>query len=134
MAALRHRKMDNTALASTEKHEKQPLVDRRAPQPPRYQRTPPPPRRSTRTLNITISLLILAFFVVYSQNHSSKTRRVFEARGKRLPEYYGVCSKEGRVYTVPPEGGLGAVECVVVKGKEVVDTGSLGELPPVQHS
>ncbi|RSH90101.1 hypothetical protein EHS25_001434 [Saitozyma podzolica] len=122
MPALRNRKMDSPSSASAEK---QPLVDRRAPHSPRYQRTPPPPRRSTRTLNITISLLILAFFVVYSQNHSSKTPRVFEPQGRRLPEYYGVCSREGKVYTVPPEGGLGAVECVVVRGKEVVDTGSL---------
>jgi hypothetical protein len=60
---------------------------------------------------------------------------VFEAGGKRLPEYYGVCSKEGKVYTVPPVKGLGAVECVVVKGKEVVDTGSLGEpRQPIQRS
>jgi len=44
-----------------------------------------------------------------------------------LPEWYAICSKEGKkVYTVPEEGGMGAVECVVVGGKEVVDTGSLG--------
>jgi len=30
------------------------------------------------------------------------------------------------VYTVPEEGGIGAAECVVVGGKEVKDTGSLG--------
>jgi len=47
--------------------------------------------------------------------------------GKELPEWYAICSKEGRkVYTVPEESGVGGVECVVVGGKEVVDTGSIG--------
>lgn len=50
-----------------------------------------------------------------------------------MPQWYGICSKEGKkVYTVPEAGGLGAVECVVVKDKEVVDTGSLGKLGSLQ--
>jgi len=105
-------------------NEKTPLV------PERYQRHPrPKTARPTRALHISISLLILAGFVIYAQRHGySKSRRTYEVGGKVLPEYYGICSKEGKkVYTVPEEGGVGAVGCVVVSGKGVVDTGSLGE-------
>jgi hypothetical protein len=52
---------------------------------------------------------------------------VYQVGGEDLPEWYAICSKEGRkIYTVPEDEGVGAVECVVVGGKEVMDTGSLG--------
>ena len=92
-----------------------------------YQRTPRPPRKTNRSLHISISLLILAFFVVYAQQNKPK-QDPFRVAGRSLPQWYAVCSKEGaKVYTVPEEGGEGAVECVVVNGKYVHDNGSLGE-------
>lgn len=108
--------------------EKQALLDSaRATQ--RYQPQPrPPPVRPTRALNLSISVLILVFFALWSQNPFRSTDAVYHAGGKALPHTYAICSREGkRVYTVPVEGGVGAVECVVAKGKEVLDTGSLGQ-------
>jgi hypothetical protein len=83
-----------------------------------------------RQIHISITLLILACFILYASRLKSNTKiRKHELGGRPLPEWYGVCSKEGKkIYTVPEEGGLGEVECVVVGGNEVVDTGSLGEL------
>jgi hypothetical protein len=104
-------------------------IDKPQNQPGRYQKTPrPPPSRPTRHIHISITLLILACFILYANNqrHSSKAT-IYQVGKGDLPEWYAICSKEGkRVYTVPEEGGVGAVECVVVGGKEVVDTGSLG--------
>ena len=92
---------------------------------PRARARPPP--RSNRQLHISISLVILVFFVLYAQRYGPK-KPVYELGGTHLPEWYAVCSKEGnKVYTVPVDGGVGGVECVVVKGQRVVDTGSLGQ-------
>ncbi|KAK8846587.1 hypothetical protein IAR55_005673 [Kwoniella newhampshirensis] len=98
-----------------------------------YQRAPPPPRRGhpTRPLHLSLALVILAFFVVYAQKQTfkSKAPSLYSVEGTKLPEIYAICSKEGqKAYTVPVEGGVGRVECVVVDGKEVVDTGSLGKI------
>jgi hypothetical protein len=104
-------------------------IDKPQTQPGRYQKTPrPAPSRPTRHIHISITLLILACFILYANNqrHSSKATLYQVGKGN-LPDWYAICSKEGKkVYTVPEEGGVGAVECVVVGGKEVVDTGSLG--------
>lgn len=92
---------------------------------PGFQRTPRRPRQTNRSLHISISLLILGFFVFYAQQH--RPDRVTYKPGLVLPNWYAICSKEGRrVYTIPEEGGEGAVECIVVNGKRVADTGSLG--------
>ncbi|WWD21904.1 hypothetical protein CI109_106392 [Kwoniella shandongensis] len=99
-----------------------------------YQRAPPPPRRGhpTRSLHLSLALVILAFFVVYAQRQTVKPKAplTYSVDDQRqLPEKYAICSKDGKkVYTVPIEGGVGGVECVVVDGKEVVDTGSLGKI------
>ncbi|OCF40205.1 amidohydrolase [Kwoniella heveanensis CBS 569] len=100
-----------------------------------YQRHPPPPRRGhpTRSLHISLSLLILGFFVIYAQKSGwiglKSTRKVYSVKGRPLPQKYAICSQEGtRVYTVPEEEGVGQTECVVVIGKDVVDTGSLGKI------
>jgi hypothetical protein len=91
-----------------------------------YQRTPRPPSRSNRSLHISISLLILAFFVIYAHNNRP-TKTPYAVGGKALPSWYAFCSKDGRrIYTIPEAGGEGAVECVVVHGKVVAETGSLG--------
>lgn len=99
----------------------------------RYQKAArPPPKRPTRHIHISITLLILACFILYANNQrlAPKPAVVFHTGLKDLPEWYGICSKEGkRIYTVPEDGGLGEVECVVVGGKEVRDIGSLGESP-----
>jgi hypothetical protein len=96
----------------------------------RYQKAArAPPKRPTRHVHISITLLILACFILYANNQrlAKKTTVVYKTGGNDLPEWYGICSEEGkRIYTVPEEGGLGEVECVVVGGKEVKDTGSLG--------
>jgi hypothetical protein len=95
----------------------------------RYQKAArPPPKRPTRHIHISITLLILACFILYANNQRfAKKAVVYTVGGAALPEWYAICSKDGkRIYTVPEEGGLGEVECVVVGGKEVKDTGSLG--------
>lgn len=95
----------------------------------RYQKTArPPPKRPTRHIHISITLLILACYILYANNQRLIKRPVvYKVGGDALPDWYAICSKEGkRIYTVPEEGGLGEVECVVVGGKEVKDTGSLG--------
>lgn len=122
MAELRHRQITSNMPKS---EEKTPLLRQNV---PKYQRQPPPVRRPTRALHISISLLILAAFVLYAQKHRiGRQGKSYTVGGQALPEWYAICSKEGRqVYTVPAEGGVGAVEYVVVGGKEVVDTGSLG--------
>jgi len=98
-------------------------------QPGRYQKTPrPPPSRPTRHIHISITLLILACVILYANNqrHSSKAT-IYQVGKGNLPGWYAICSKEGKkVYTVPEDGGMGAVECLVVGEKEVMDTGSLG--------
>jgi hypothetical protein len=104
-------------------------IDKPQTQPGRYQKIPrPPPSRPTRHIHISITLLILACFILYANNQRHSSKATFYQVGKGdLPEWYAICSKEGKkVYTVPEQGGVGAVECVVVGGKEVVDTGSLG--------
>ncbi|WVQ83884.1 hypothetical protein IAT38_006028 [Cryptococcus sp. DSM 104549] len=103
-----------------------------------YQRHPPPPRQSrtsTRALHISVSLLILAAFVIYAQRQAGEVKKVpppktYSVGGDELPERYAICSREGRkVYTVPAdEEGVGAVECVVVEDKSVIDTGSLSKV------
>lgn len=102
----------------------------------RYQRAARPPARPTRSVHIALSLVILACMIVYGQRQSFlKSKNSYTVDnlkgGKPLPEWYAVCSKDGKkVYTVPADvgGGSGAVECVVVGGKEVVDTGSLAHV------
>ncbi|WVR04266.1 hypothetical protein IAU60_001266 [Kwoniella sp. DSM 27419] len=99
-----------------------------------YQRHPPPPRKGipTRSLHISISLLILVFFVIYAQN--SPLAKTLKAKGydvidRNLPERYVLCTKHAqKVYTVPEADGVGPTECVVVIGKEVVDSGSPGKI------
>ena len=83
-----------------------------------------------RQIHISITLLILACFILYaSRLKSTQSLQKYDLGGKSVPKWYGICSKEGKkIYSVPEEGGLGAVECVVVGGKEVVDIGSLGKL------
>lgn len=97
---------------------------------PKYQRAPPPPRKSTRPVHLALTILILGFAVLYAQRNGSKrSKTLYGAAGKDLPDYYAICSKDGAgVYTVPVAGGSGATECVVVGGKEVLDSGSLSEL------
>jgi hypothetical protein len=97
----------------------------------RYQKTArPPPKRPTRHIHISITLLILACFIIYANNQRhTKKPIVYEVGNTNLPEWYGICSREGKkIYTVPVDSGVGAVECVVVGGKEVKDVGSLGGL------
>jgi hypothetical protein len=106
-------------------------VDRTQQKTSGYQKIPrPPTKRPSRHIHISITLLILACFILYANNqrHSKKNiSTVYQVGGETLPEWYGICSKEGRkIYTVPENEGVGAVECVVVGGKEVMDTGSLG--------
>lgn len=86
----------------------------------------------TRGVHIAISLALLAFLVVYA-NRKNLTKSNAPWTGddgsKPLPEWYAVCSREGKkIYTVPVDGGAGAVQCVVVGGKRVVDTGSLAHV------
>jgi len=92
-----------------------------------FQRAAPPPRRSDRSLHIAFALMILMFFVMYAKwNEGSPTS--YSVSGKKLPQWYALCGSDGRpIYTLPVEGGEGKVECVVVNGKYVADTGSLGE-------
>lgn len=124
-------------------HQPQPIINGGMP----YQRHPPPRIPSTRSLHLSISLLIIAAVIVYAQKQSflknvlpPKVYSVTEA----LPEKYAICGKEGnKVYTVPYEvetvieiagtaewekEAVGAVECVVVENDTVVDTGSLSKL------
>lgn len=103
--------------------------------PTRYQKAARPPARPTRGVHIGLALVILAFMVIYGQRNGAGKKKPYTVEdvkgGRSLPEWYAVCSKEGKkVYTVPVEadGGAGAVECVVVGGKEVVETGSLAKI------
>ncbi|WWD00123.1 hypothetical protein V866_007031 [Kwoniella sp. B9012] len=98
-----------------------------------YQRHPPPPRRGhpTRSLHISLSLLILGFFVVYAQKHQTfyQTKSTYAKHGKQLPARYAICSKDGQsIYTVPEDEGVGETQCVVVDRGEVMETGSLGKI------
>lgn len=90
-----------------------------------------PPKRPTRNIHLALTAIILAFFVIYSQRQKQAPYTVDGIKkAKPLPEWYAVCSKEGKkVYTVPVDGDdAGGVECVVVGGKVVVDTGSLAKI------
>lgn len=89
--------------------------------------------RAPRNLPIAISLALLAAIVLYA-NRNGLTKAAspwtVDSGMKPLPETYAVCSREGkRVYTVPAdEPSAGAVECVVVGGQRVLDTGSLAHV------
>ena len=123
MTEVRARKPPPTRMSASTKE--QPLV------PERSRRLPPPrDKRPSRTLHISISLFILTCFILYAQrNGKIRAKLPYKAGGKHLPDWYGICSKGGKkIYTVPEEGGIGPVECIVVGGKEVVDSGSLGRL------
>lgn len=110
--------------------EKQALINQA--QVPKYQRTPPPQARSTRPVHLALTILILGYAVFYSMRSGQKAAKVVYGHGgKDLPEYYALCSKDGQgVYTVPEAGGVGAAECVVVGGKEVLGSGSLSMSTP----
>lgn len=99
--------------------------------PAKYQRAPPPPQRPTRAIHLSLTILILGFVVFYAQRTGKKVSPTIyglKPAHQPLPSTYGICTKDRLgIYTVPEESGLGAVECVVVSGKEVVDTGSLSE-------
>ena len=117
--------------------EKDSLLDSMTPALPRKQLRPPPdPRRNprtTRSLHLSLTLGILALFVLYARQNGSQLN-TYAYGGKKMPQQYAICSKEGKnIYTVPEEGGVGAVECVVVSGKEVIDTGSIGQSPVNMH-
>ncbi|KAL1408147.1 hypothetical protein Q8F55_004950 [Vanrija albida] len=99
---------------------------------PAYEKAPRPAPRSTRSVHLALSIVILGFFVLYAQRKGINKKGPWTLdNGKRpLPDWYAVCSRDGRkaVYTVPVESGVGAVECVVVGDKYVVDTGSLAKV------
>lgn len=133
MSELRARKkQDSSAMSAASAYsEKSCLLASDTARPAGYRRAPPPPNhRPTRSLHISISLLILGAFVIYAQKKGiTGGKTVYSVDGKSLPEYYAICSKEGKkVYTVPVAGGVGATECVVVGGNEVVDSGSLAKV------
>lgn len=99
----------------------------------RYKRTAParPPKKPARSLHLGISFLLLACLLIYAQRSGVGKKGAYTVDGgaRPLPSWYAVCSKEGKkIYTVPVAGGEGAVECVVVGDKEVVDTGSLAHV------
>jgi hypothetical protein len=104
--------------------ERQKLLDGRST--PKYERQPRPQRRQNRSLHLSITFLILGFVVLYSQRKSKSKADNAYSVGGTLPERYAICSKAKKIYTVPEDSGIGAVECVVVLGKEVFDTGSRG--------
>lgn len=103
-----------------------------AAQVPAYEKAPRPSPRSTRPVHLALSIVILGFFVLYAQRTGISKKGAWTVdSGKRpLPSWYAVCGRDGRkaVYTVPPESGVGAVECIVVGDKHVVDTGSLAKV------
>ncbi|RXK39578.1 hypothetical protein M231_03080 [Tremella mesenterica] len=93
---------------------------------PKYKRHPPPLRRPTRGLNVSISLLILAVIVLLTQRKNNGAH--FSVGGSKLPQEYVICTRGKNVYTVPEVGGVGATECLVIRDKEVVDTGGIARI------
>lgn len=90
---------------------------------------PPTRAKPSRSVHIAISLLVLAVMLVFAKRQGDPSRPWSVDGGSRpLPKTYAVCSSEKRIYTVPPAGGLGAVECVVVADKRVKDVGSLAHV------
>lgn len=90
---------------------------------------PPTRAKPSRSVHIAISLIVLVAMLAFAQRQADPRRPWSVDGGSRpLPKTYAVCSPEKRVYTVPPAGGLGAVECVVVKDKRVQDVGSLAHV------
>ena len=111
--------------------EKDPLLSSITPAVPRKTSKParrPPKRIQTRSLHLSITLGILCLFVLYAQRDGSG-RIAYKSGGRKMPDRYAICSKEGKlVYSIPEEGGVGGVECVVVEGKMILDIGSRGQL------
>ncbi|EIW68565.1 hypothetical protein TREMEDRAFT_13762, partial [Tremella mesenterica DSM 1558] len=91
-----------------------------------YKRHPPPLRRPTRGLNVSISLLILAVIVLLTQRKNNGAH--FSVGGRNLPQDYIICTRGKNVYTVPEVGGVGATECLVIRDKEVIDTGGIARI------
>ena len=86
--------------------------------------------RQTRSVHLTITVLILAGILLWSRD-KGKQKALYPHEGTRLPDEYAICTQDGaRVYTVPQSGGVGPVECVLVRGREVIDTGSLSRWMP----
>ncbi|ORX33527.1 amidohydrolase family-domain-containing protein [Kockovaella imperatae] len=112
------------------KGEKDPLLDAIKPATPRQARPPRHirHRQAGRSLHLSLTLGILALVVLYARQNRSSLN-TYNYGGKKLPMKYAVCSREGKkIYTVPEESGVGPVECVVVQGKYVVDTGSMAHV------
>ena len=108
-------------------NEKDPLVtERDDKQVSRYQKHRQTPQRTGRALHLSL-LLVLAAIALTLQRYGQSGTTTYRADGKKLPDTFVICSDEGRkVYTVPEQGGVGAVECLVVRGKMVIDVGSKG--------
>lgn len=93
---------------------------------------------SARLRLISTAVVILVVFIALkAQGSSSRIQKFSDEEGEwlvgKLDESYAVCSARGgegikSIWTVDQEGEE-TVECLVVKGKEVLDTGSLGSYP-----
>ena len=92
---------------------------------------------SARLRLVSTALVILVVFIALkAQGSSSRIQKFSDEDGDwvvgKLEESYAVCSARGGggggklIWTVDQEGEE-TVECLVVKGKEVLETGSLGE-------
>jgi hypothetical protein len=64
------------------------------------------------------SLAVAVIFVVFRKSGP-----------KSLPESYALCSPEGKIYTVDPLRNV--TECLLVHGKHILETGSLGLYLPL---
>jgi hypothetical protein len=120
-ASLRHRNQRLQAGMSKEYHRSAvPNCNKHSTAQPPPPPPPPPPRPREFRFRLAISIFLLVAFTVYQQSQSTQGK-------KRLPDVYGICSKDGRESIYTSEEETPAVECVVIDGKRIADLGSLCE-------
>lgn len=102
--------------STTEPPSTQPLLAstrrKRGQQPKRPVGARPPPRRSLFAVFVTTLVISLAVRLLRPK--------------PGLPHNYALCSTENNIYTVDERKPR--VECIVVRGRDILDTGSIGWL------
>lgn len=103
---------------------------------------PPPPRSSSTHLMSarlrlisTAAVILIVFVALKAQTSSSRIQKFSDSDGGwvvgTLEKSYAICSPRGAGHAIwtAEKNGDEMVDCIVVKEKVILDTGSLGESP-----
>lgn len=122
-------------LSDREEKQQEPTTDEQHSFPAQYRR----PEHGIRHIVRYIALFIVAGYLLYVHPDNYLSKRISEGvtslsewrhHPYTLPEFYSLCTREGRaIYTSDPEAEW--AQCVTVQQGKIVDVGDLGEYQSV---